>query len=88
MSDPVLPPSLLLRWQRIAARLHDLGARTFAEAVAEVAQTHPAGADLIALFECYASRLSADMIRAAGADRFPARPLALVPRDDEAEPGR
>jgi hypothetical protein len=58
------------------------------EAVAEVAQTHPAGADLIALFECCVSRLSADMIRAAGADRFPPRPLALVPRDDEAEPGR
>ena len=71
--------ALLLRWQRAAIRLHALGARAFAEAVAEVAQTHPAGADLLAVFETYAARLGADMIRAAGGDRFPPRVLALVP---------
>ncbi|MDN3568957.1 hypothetical protein ACFQY5_18760 [Paeniroseomonas aquatica] len=73
-----------MRWHRAAARLHALGARAFAEAVAEVAQTHPAGADLLAVFETYGSRLGADMIRAAGADRFPPRLLAVVvPSDSE-----
>lgn len=77
--------SVLLRWHLAAVRLHGLGARAFADAVAEAAQTHPAGADLLAVFETYATRLCADVIRAAGADRFPPRPLALVtPRDGEA----
>ncbi len=71
-----------LRWQRAALRLHALGARAFAEAVAEVAQTHPAGADLLAVFETYAARLTADMLRAVGGDRFPPRPLAIVPPPD------
>jgi len=76
------PPARLLRWQRAAARLHSLGARAFAEAVMEVAHTHPAGADLLALFETYAARLTAEMIHAAGAIGFPPCRPVLVPKPD------
>ena len=75
-----LDPFTALRLQRGAEHLHALGPRATAELLAEVAQRTggmPCVLELLAAFE---ERLTPAMIRAAGADRFPARRLHAVPR--------
>jgi len=67
-----------LRLERGAAHLHCLGARATAEFLAELAARiggMPACLGLLAEFQ---ARLSPAMIRAAGADRMPPRPLRMI----------
>ena len=58
-----------------AAHLNRLGARAISEALLELA----APADLIAVLDSY-SRLSPELLRLVGGDRFPSR-LSPVPDD-------
>ena len=73
-----LHPVDRLHLQRGAEHLHALGARATAELLAEVAAK-------IGGLPCYpldlgrVSRLSPRLLRLTGGDRFPRRPLRLVP---------
>ena len=69
-----------LRLQRGAEHLHTLGARATAEALTEVADRIGGMPAILAVLEIYQARLTPAMIRAAGADRFPPRPLQQVAR--------
>jgi hypothetical protein len=66
-----------LRLQRGAEHLHALGPRALAEFLAEVSGKIgglPAIQSLLVEYQ----RLTPGMVRAAGGDRFPARPLRVV----------
>jgi hypothetical protein len=69
-----------LRLQRGAEHLHRLGARATAELLAEVADRIGGMPCIIGLLSEYERRLSPRAIRLAGGDRFPRRPLRVVPR--------
>lgn len=69
-----------LRVQRGAEHLHRLGARATAEFLTELANRIGGMPAVIGLLNEY-GRLNPGMVRAAGADRFPARPLRAVPRE-------
>lgn len=56
-----------LRLQRQAIRLHQLGPRPLAEFISEIIGRHP---DLQARVDAY-TRLTPEMVRAAGAEGFP-----------------
>jgi hypothetical protein len=67
-----------LRLQRGAEYLYQLGPRAMAEALAEIADRIGGWPVLLAVLAEYERRLTPAMIRAAGADRFPSRPLQAV----------
>jgi len=67
------------RLVRGAVHLHNLGARAMAEFLCTIGeQTGGMHAILALLFE-YECRLTPSMLRAVGGDRFPRRPLHIVP---------
>ena len=66
-----------LRLQRGAEHLHRLGSRATAELLAEVAEKIGGWPVILATLTEY-ERLSPGQVRAAGGDRFPARPLRVV----------
>ena len=69
-----------MRLQRGAEHLHSLGARATAELLAEIGARIGGMPCILGLLAEYERRLTPAMIRAAGADRFPPRPLREVPR--------
>lgn len=74
-----LDPLSRLRLQRGAEHLHRLGARPTAEFLAEVGHRIGGMPAIFALLGEYEERLSPRLLRSAGGDRFPPRPLRLVP---------
>jgi hypothetical protein len=75
-----LDPLDRLRLQRGAEHLHSLGARATAELLAEVGHRIGGMPCILGLLCEYQQRLSPQMLRAVGGDRFPIRPLRVVPR--------
>ena len=69
-----------LRLQRGVEHLHRLGTRATAEALAELADRIGGWPALLSVLTEYERRLTPATIRAAGGDRFPARPLRQVAR--------
>jgi hypothetical protein len=74
-----LHPITRLRLQRGAEHLHACGPRVTAELLAEVADRIGGMPAILTLLGEYQERLSPKMLRAGGGDRFPVRPLRLVP---------
>lgn len=74
-----LSPIDTLRLERGGTHLRHLGDRATAEFLTELARRIGGGPAILALLEEY-GRLSPGMVRAAGADRFPPRPLRVVPK--------
>jgi hypothetical protein len=70
----------LLRLQHGAEHLHALGARATAEFLAELADRIGGLPAIHGLLHEY-RRISPEMVRHAGGDAFPPRPLRLVPRE-------
>jgi hypothetical protein len=68
-----------LRLDRSAAQLHRLGARATSEFLAEIGMQHGIALDVLTRAENWARQLTPEMIRTAGADRFPPSPLRCVP---------
>jgi hypothetical protein len=66
--------------QRGAEHLHQLGPRATAELLAEVGQRIGGMQCIIGLLGEYQQRLSLQMLRAVGAQRFPTRPMRVVSR--------
>jgi hypothetical protein len=81
LTSPFSPVAGLerLRLERGAAHLHRLGPRATAELLAALTARIGGGPALLGLLAEY-ERLSPGMVRAAGGDRFPPRPLHLVER--------
>jgi hypothetical protein len=75
-----LHPLDQLRLQRGVEHLLDLGPRATAELLAEVGQRVGGMPCILGLLADYQQRLSPQMLRAVSGDRFPARPLRVVPR--------
>jgi hypothetical protein len=75
-----LYPLARLRLQRGAEHLCRLGPRTTAEFLSEVADRIGGMPCILGLLVEFEQRLSLDMVRAAGADRFPPCQLHAVPR--------
>ena len=70
---------LRLRRQRLVECLHRLGPRPTFELVDELARRHPDIADdLDRRLAAYTERLTPELLRAVGANRFPASPLRIV----------
>jgi hypothetical protein len=76
-----LHPNDQLVLQRRVEHLHRCGARATAEAFAEIGRRRIGGmpAILTVLGECE-QRVAPQRLRAVGGDRFPSRPLRVVPR--------
>jgi hypothetical protein len=74
-----LDPREQRRPQRGAEHLHALGPRAIAEFHAELGQRIGGMPAIFTLLLDYEARLSPDMLRATAGDRFPPRPLHLVP---------
>ena len=72
-------PLTELRLQRGAEYLHRLGPRATAELLSEVAYRIGGMPCVLGLLEEYQHQIAPGMLRAVG-DRFPPRPLHLVPR--------
>ncbi len=70
------------RLVRGAAHLHTLGPRALAEFLAAVGDRIGGMPAIVWLLTEYQQRLTPGMLHAAGGDRFPPRPLHVVP--DEA----
>jgi hypothetical protein len=68
-----------LRLQRGAEHLTELGSRTVAEFLAEIADQIGGMPAMLRLLAEYQNRLTPEMIRAARADKFPPR-FSMVPR--------
>ncbi len=68
----------MLCLQRGVEHLHKLGSRTTAEALAEMADRIGGWPALLGILAEYERRLTPAMVRTAGADRFPPRPLRQV----------
>jgi len=66
------------RLQRGAEHLHALGARALAEMLAELARDRWDLADTLDRLDAWRAGLSPELLRAAGGDRFPPRPLRVV----------
>ena len=75
-----LHPLDRLRLQRGAEHLQTLGARATAELLADLADRIGGMPAILGLLGEYQQRLSPQMLRAVGGDRFPARPIRVVPR--------
>jgi hypothetical protein len=69
-----------LRRQRELERVHGLGPRVIGELLNELAREHGIGRDIAQRVARYAARLSPELLRAVGGDRFPAAPLHAVGR--------
>ena len=68
-----------MRLQRGAEHLHDLGPRALAEFLAEIAATIDGRPAIMGMLAKYRRRLTPAMIRVAGGDCFPRRPLREAP---------
>jgi hypothetical protein len=78
---PLTTAASELRRQRDVERLHPLGARALSEFLNELARRNPAVApDIDRRLTAYTTRLSPELLRAVGGDRFPVAPLRAVPR--------
>ena len=75
-----LHPLDRLHLQRGCERLHALGARATAELLAEVAAKTGGLPCILTTLDEYQQRLSPRLLRLAGGDPFPRRPLRSVPR--------
>jgi hypothetical protein len=75
-----LDPLSRLRLQRGAEHLHHLGPRAQAEFLTEVGARIGGMPCILGLLGEYQQRLSPQLLRAVGGDRFPARPMRVVPR--------
>ena len=75
-----LNPLDRLRLQRGVEHLHALGPRATAEFLVEVGSRIGGTPCILGLLGEYQDRLSPRLLRLAGGDRFPPRPLRLVPR--------
>jgi hypothetical protein len=60
--------------------LHRLGPRVVSEFLAEIADKVGGWSVMLDLITQYEMRLTPQMLRVAGGDRFPALPLRVVPR--------
>ena len=69
-----------MRLERGAKHLHSLGPRATAELLAEVAEQIGGMPCILGRLEEYRRRLTPDLLRAVGGDRFPPRPLHEAPR--------
>ena len=69
-----------LRLQRGAEHLHNLGPRATAEFLAELAAEIGGWPAMMGMLAEYQRRLSPDMLRAVGGDKFPPRPQREVPQ--------
>ena len=69
-----------MRLERGAEHLHRCGPRAIAEVLAEVADSSGGTPYMLARLAAYEARLSPELLRAVGGDRFPPRPLHSVPR--------
>ena len=68
-----------LRRQRAVERLHRLGPRPVFELFDEIIRAYPQLAgDIDARLDRYTARLTPDLLRVTGADRFPAAPLRAI----------
>ena len=67
-----------LRLQRGAEHLHRLGARALAELLAELARDRCDLAGTLDRLDAWRAGPSPELLRAAGGDRFPPRPLRVV----------
>ena len=74
-----LDPFTALRLRRGAEHLHCLGPRAVAGLLAEVGRDHECLADIIRRTDQWRARLSPEMLRAVGCDRFPPPALQPVP---------
>lgn len=77
------PPPLAqldsLRLNRCATKLHWLGPRVLSEFLSEVGRHHAITSALLARAERWTTALTLEMVHTAGADRFAAPQLRLVP---------
>ena len=67
-----------LRAQRNARQLHSLGARAIYELLAEISRRLDADDIVFGLLERYAERLTPDLLRSVGGDRFPPLPIRRI----------
>ncbi len=67
-----------LRLQRGAEHVHRLGARALAELLAELARDRCELVATLDRLDAWRAGLTPDLVRAAGGDRFPPRPLHEV----------
>jgi hypothetical protein len=74
-----LHPLTRLRLQRDVAHLHALGSRATAEFIVALTERIGGLPAALALLAEYERRLTPEMLRAVGGDRFPPRPLHPVP---------
>lgn len=79
-----MPPLTSLQLQRGTEHLHTLGPRALAGFLEDLAGRMGGMPAILGLLAEYRARMSLDMVLAARADRFPPRPLSLVPHDDAA----
>ena len=75
-----LHPVTRLHLQRGCEHLHRLGPRATAELLAEVDRRIGGMTCILGLLTEYERRLTPEMLRRTGGDRFPPRPLRAVPR--------
>ena len=73
-----LDPLVRLRLQRGAEHLHLLGPRALAEALAEIDHCIGGMPAILLVLGKY-ERFSPSLLRVVGGDRFPKRPLRVVP---------
>jgi hypothetical protein len=75
-----LDPFVRLRLQRGVEHLHALGPRACAEFLVDVDQQIGGLPAIMRLLAEYQERMSPELLLALGGDRFPPRPLRVVPR--------
>ena len=71
-------PRHLQRLQRGAQHLHQLGPRATAELLAELADQAGCWPAMLATLAAYQQRLTPALVRAAGGDGFPPKPIRHV----------
>jgi len=75
MSPPCTNPRLVSG----SVHLHRLGPRATAEFIFEIAVRYGAEREVLDLLDDYRLRLTVDMLRQVGGDKFPPRPLHPAP---------
>ncbi len=76
----MMTPLDRMRLESGAIHLHACGPRAIAEFLAEIGATIGGTPCIMGKLEQYKRRLSPELLRAVGGDRFPPRPLRVVPR--------